>query len=989
MPEHRKARQPFWLSKAALAVFILVFITCAISLIVLNSIITSRNGLSLSISSSSYSWTYGPTAILILVLSFWRRVDYYYKLRELWRELLAGPSSSDKSLLLDYITSFQVVSITQALKRRHFAVAASILGFFLIKFIILISTTLFVVIETDSQRFENATMYDAFNSTNFWYDYDSRGVSLPDGRLFGGGESDNSIWTYLSTLNNATTEEDDWKLPNDLVTQRFGPTTYASIVTRLEHAVDIFIPQISCEDATLSALDSTKKDHGTEWRNYTFTSETCDHTGILVEPCKGVRYGDPAIDMDASSPCQAQPHVYSSFRVNCSNGVEDPSTRREWPKDMESFDIRYAISVADFESTVKRSGNESQVTGMKLIKSSALICKIGYGIATANATLDVLTGNVSFPKPALDGDLRLLSNLSNIALAELLWTNLERTSESLIVDEKVPTLKPLVKGTGSEPRAADVLFQLMYAQLGRPDNLDTFYQTNILKNTAISVLEGISREFARDSILSQHVIDRSAKGWTTDNRLHMRPVALWTMVACFLLLGTICLSLFFLGPARFEWIPAMSGSLAGSAAILAKSPDLQAILTGSSHLTTRELENKLAGIRFSAIKKIDGNLEVQAGSSSESTRQVSRTTSKEIEEKHSWTPLSARIAMIIPTFLTPLLVIGILELLYHLVQRESHFVRINGDSTTLSYIIRISSTLVIFGIATMINNLDSTIVIFAPFSNLRSGSSRPDQGILFHLLSVNPFLVMFKSLERRQFGPAASNGATLIAGFLTIIVSGLWLPVNSFIVDHPSTAAVDNWDLNWFSNPTTDGGAAVALNLVHYGGAKTPPGIWKTMVVPEITLSGNSDGTRSGANYTYNVMALEPALTCTVIPQNAISTRNFTYKVHAGREGEFNQVNGTLVAVQPPGIDPRCSGSSVDGYANLTFEIELEASYPRSIGKYFDLSQSAAGQVSTDCPSVGILFGMVKVTPFVEANVTALYLLSKDKASASESDLQW
>jgi hypothetical protein len=205
---------------------------------------------------------------------------------------------------------------------------------------------------------------------------------------------------------------------------------------------------------------------------------------------------------------------------------------------------------------------------------------------------------------------------------------------------------------------------------------------------------------------------------------------------------------------------------------------------------------------------------------------------------------------------------------------------------------------------------------------------------------------------------------------LTIIVSGLWLPVNSFIVDHPSTAAVNNWDLSWFSDPITDGGAAVALNLVHYGGAKTPPGIWKTMVVPEVTVSDKPDGTRSGANYTYSVMALEPALNCTVIPQSAISTRNFTYQVHAGREDEFNQVNGTLVAVRPPGIDPRCSDSSIDGYANLTFGIELEASYPRSIGKYFDLVQSAAGQVSTDCPSVGILFGMV--APFVETNLTAL-----------------
>ncbi|KAH7183238.1 uncharacterized protein B0J16DRAFT_307545 [Fusarium flagelliforme] len=703
MLEHRKVRQPFWLSKAALAVFLLVFILCATSLIVLSSVITSRNGLSLTISSSSYSWTYGPTAILIVVLSFWRRIDYYYKVREPWRELLAGPSSSKNSLLLDYISSFQVVSITQAVKRRHFPVAASIGGFFLIKFIILISTTLFVVMETDSER-----------------------------------------------------------------------------------------------------------------------------------------------------------------------------------------------------------------------------------------------------------------NLSSLALAELLWTSLARPADALIVDEKVPTVRPLGEGMGrTEPGAEDVLFQLMYAQLGRPGNLDAFYNTDTLKSATISVLEGIAREFARESLLVASPIRGSAKGWATEDRLHMRPVALWTMVACFFLLAIICLSLFFLVPGRFEWIPAISGSLAGSAAILAKSPELQSVLTGSSHLTTKELESKLVGLQFSATKKADGNLEIQAVSSSESTHEISPITSKELNKKHTWTPLSARIFMIIPTFLTPLIAIGILEFLYHLLRREDHFVRINGDSTTLSYIIRISSTLVVFGIATMINNLDSTIVIYAPFSNLRSGRTRPDESILFHLLSVNPFLVIFKSLSRGQIGPAVSNCATLIAGFLTIIVSGLWVPATTSIVDHPSNAAVGNWDLSWLSEPTSDGGAAVDLNLLHYGGAKIPLGIWQDMVVPEVSLSDSFDGTRSGANYTYNVMALEPALSCTAINRSAITTRNYTYEINAGA-GQVNQVNGTNITVQPPKVDPRCSNSSIKGYANLTFGIELEEWRPFSIGQYFDLPQSTAGQVSADCPSVGILFGMVE-----------------------------
>lgn len=979
MPELRKARQPFWLSRAALAVFFLVFILCATSLIVLNSVITSRNGLSLTISSSSYSWTYGPTAVLIVVLSFWRRIDYYNKVREPWRELLAGPSPSKNSLLLDYITNFQVISITHAAKRRHFLIVASIAGFFLLKFIILISTALFVATETDSETVLKVQVENTFTSVVAWNTYDNYDPNRnqPNSSLFGtelvGIQSESSIWAYLSRLNNVSNGRTDWKLPDDLVTQWFALTTDASNVTRVEHPVDIFIPHVSCEDATLLARDSTKEGHGTEWRNYTFTSETCAYGGILVNPCEGERFGNVADSINSSGPCEANPQIYSSFRVNCSRSLEtliyDPNTRSEWPKDLEPFDIRYAISVADFKSTTQKSGNESEVTDMELIKSSAIICKVGYGITTANATLDPLTGNASLPTTALDGKLRLVGNLSSIALGEMLWTNLQRTSEALIVDKKVPTLKPLGSEAGSPPRAADALFQLMYAQLDRPEDLNAFYETNILKKAAISVLKGIAREFARESLLRYERVWNPAKGWVTENRLHVRPAALWTMVACFFLLCIMCLSLFFLVPRQFRWIPAMSGSLAGSAAILAQSPDLKAVLTGSSHLTTKELENKLTGLQFSATKKSNGDLEVQVASSSESVRDVSPATSK--EEEHSWTPLPTHLAMLIPTFLAPLIAIGILELLHHLLQRESHFVRINGDSTTLSYIVRISSTLVIFGIATMINNLDSTIVVFAPFSNLQSGSTRPDQGILFHLLSVNPFLVMFKSLQRHQFGPAASNGATLIAGFLTIIVSGLWLPVTTLIVDHPSTAAVDNWDLGWFSSPTSDGGAGVALNLVRYGGSKTPAGIWKELVVPEISPSDNSVGTRSGANYTYSVMAVEPFLDCTAIPQESILTENLNEEVND--ELEAKRVIGTSVTVQPPGIDPQCSTSSIGGYANLTFGLELRISGETYVGKYYDLPQSTAGQVSTDCPSIGMLFGTVqRYGGAIDSTLTAL-----------------
>ena len=87
---------PFWFSTSALVLLLFIFLSCAASLIAVDRVIASQDGLPLSVSSNPYSWTYGPTAILIVILSLWRRLDYHFKLREPWRELLAGPLSGEK-----------------------------------------------------------------------------------------------------------------------------------------------------------------------------------------------------------------------------------------------------------------------------------------------------------------------------------------------------------------------------------------------------------------------------------------------------------------------------------------------------------------------------------------------------------------------------------------------------------------------------------------------------------------------------------------------------------------------------------------------------------------------------------------------------------------------------------------------------------------------------------------------------------------------------
>ncbi|KAH8686259.1 hypothetical protein BGZ61DRAFT_313724, partial [Ilyonectria robusta] len=776
-------RRSFWLSNAALVLFCLLFLTCAASLITLDRLIASRDGLALTISSSSYSWTYGPTAILVVILSFWRRVDYYYKSLQPWRELWARPVPADKSLLLDYITPFQGTSMIRAIQNGHYAVAATISSFFLLKLIILVSTTLFVVApslhaETFAIQYENK-----FDAADAWasLDYSARGnnkrccydSSWRYKRGYGAftGGSDASVWAYLAKLNEGATNNTHWNPQNGLVTQSFRPPAVEANASSLEAPVDMFVPRISCEDATLSISDPASGSS-----KFDFESATCSADGGVVEPCF-----EKGNDPDASQVgCPKVPRTYTLFRLNCSSGHDKSDKdinwdhRRFFPEDYEPYDIRYAITVTKHEMQTLNNtiGGVSEIP-TDPVKYSSIICKIGYGILSENATLDPFTGKVGFPDGAFDGETKRLHNLSSIALTEMLLTNLG-ASTSLVVDIKLLT----ESATQSRTPPSSPLFQLMFAKLGYPDDLDIFHQPSVLKDTFVSVLGGISTEFARQSLLVSNGSEGFAKGLVSEDRLYARPFALWAM-----------------SPAE-----------------------------------------------------------------------------KKEKETGPWSPLAARLPMVITVFTLPIVAVVVLGLLQRLSDQRHGLVNMNdSDMTANSYIVRIASTLLVFAIATMIDSLDSTITAFAPYSSLRSGNARADQSILFHLLSVSPFLILVKSLRNRHYGPAASHLSSLIASSLTIIVSGLWVVTDPMSAEQASTAIINHWDSSWLNNPLDDGGAAIRLNSIRRNGTNTPPGIWKDVVVPRISLPSLSDGAPHGTNYTYEIMALQPVLNCTVVPQQDIN----------------------------------------------------------------------------------------------------------------------
>lgn len=134
---------PLSLRLPFLALFGFILLCFLASLLIIRYYADLHNGFKL-ITTNHYTWTYGPTAIFIIITSFWRLIDYHCKALLPWSELAKGPVGADRSLLLDHLSPFLLITMSRATVKGHFVVILTILGFLLLKLVTVASTGLLI-----------------------------------------------------------------------------------------------------------------------------------------------------------------------------------------------------------------------------------------------------------------------------------------------------------------------------------------------------------------------------------------------------------------------------------------------------------------------------------------------------------------------------------------------------------------------------------------------------------------------------------------------------------------------------------------------------------------------------------------------------------------------------------------------------------------------------------------------------------------------------
>ncbi|KAI0549248.1 hypothetical protein F4679DRAFT_547958 [Xylaria curta] len=134
--------RPFYLRRLVLLGFISVFILIIVAIEALLAVSNRDQGLATSSPSKHYLWTYGPTAFLTGVAALWARTEYQSKLVAPWIRLSQNPAPASCTLLLDYISQFSLFAIFTSLNKRDFLVSIAITVSFILKILIVMSTSL-------------------------------------------------------------------------------------------------------------------------------------------------------------------------------------------------------------------------------------------------------------------------------------------------------------------------------------------------------------------------------------------------------------------------------------------------------------------------------------------------------------------------------------------------------------------------------------------------------------------------------------------------------------------------------------------------------------------------------------------------------------------------------------------------------------------------------------------------------------------------------
>ncbi|OAL24941.1 hypothetical protein AYO22_05277 [Fonsecaea multimorphosa] len=897
--------------------------------------------------SNHFTWTYGPTAVLTIVVASWRQIDYYCKALAPWDELHRGNVQPLKSVLLDYKSPLQIISFYKAAKNRHFTIITTILGFVILKLITLASTGLLFpdsIALPDSQveisritRLDGS-LYDAsanqglFDPSIAYTAFAAMSKGLP----YADGTTAEMVYEQIGNFKLPPQSRDD----NGTVSAQ----------------VQALVPTYHCESAPVAVI--------LQPANVTdFHPE--DTLQLLFPECtlRADGKGTPVYALNPQTfVCPERQLSPLVQQIDC-NTNSTPGSLDNWQL-LTLTDFRYNQTVANASDLTLGDPVSATAWSTGVAQVVGIACRSGFSLERIQLSYDLqsLSGGIRVNRTE-NGNNTTLGNFTGFDLGVLTTSALSASADMFgnLVDNQDVLEYP------------NVLFKMMAAISGGTYE-DLLNETTMIA-AAEKVLQQVALQSAAKYIINADNTTLPGTFLQKEERLRVSDFSLWVMFSGCVVMTILTVFLLWKRPKNLCLRNPEPPNR--NAELLAHSIDFREALRSIRLGGDDELRAKLQTFRFSAECRTYGDDDrVVSISVSPSEHSLGGKDDDDMSRNDGtmwWSPLTLKRPILVISLVMPLVAIGSLEALQQVSDKRHGFVAVHESTgTSITIYTRFLPALLMLLVATMINSLDFNIAVLAPYNAVHSkvGSSAWRSTATSNL-GYPPPLAIWNSMRHHQWGPCLSGLASLIASVLTIVVSGLYtvdkLPLSQTI----SMGRADTFNTTWINSVKNDGSAAVVASLTESLGLDYPQFTYAELALPSLkSLIPAKDGGDTNATLQIQVPALRSDLQCVELASDMVN-------VSASYNSRIDTAQASVSATAR--LPATCPFGGSNGTANYiqfsnTFSLRDNSSF---VGKLLDLhvgpfdpiQDSSFGELSPNtqadnppgCPSLAFLYGYADV----------------------------
>ncbi|KAI0810046.1 hypothetical protein GGR55DRAFT_695842 [Xylaria sp. FL0064] len=728
--------RPIYLRRAVLLGFITLFILVIIAIESLLLASNKNNGIATANSTEHYLWTYGPTAFLTGVAAIWARTEYQSKLVAPWIRLSRHSRSkhvipASRTLLLDYVSEFSLVTLFKSLRYRDFTVLITTLVSLLIKVLIILSSGLIsldlMTVTRNSypmvleNKFVDSSAKIANAGNLAWYmitGLELRNLTLPDGI--------SSEYAFQSVRTD---------LPS---------------VSETRVVADGLRNSLECEPAELrisSIRNSTSRIP--ETFNLTVSSTSCKTASLPV-----------ALTYDG----QMHNSTYLGHfdQVQC-NGVRGESGRR--------ILVAFSKLTHSIDPSRKITNNTGRIDPKSWkIKSTPLLCTPKYAIETIEVIRNgTHTRTVT---PIQGAESRILGSVS----AWDIFNAQYRAGQDTEVreDRQYSNISGVPLISGSSFNAA-----LNYQALPVSE-VPNLFDPSVLQNTAEGFYRQIAAIIAKTSLMEPAVQNTTGSVTVIMDRLTIHSLFAQLMVGL-LAVCTLLTSIAVLLVPTEGFLPCNPGTLFSSIPLFLWSPELRTWLRYAGASDKDNLTRWLGSSTFSSGLTHDGT-------SGQARFCIDIDTKDETERQNriQFPQVGSKIGH--PTVLHPifrsllcLVVAGIiiaLELLLHKSNLEHGLGNVNKDSNAYIHYAWTVAPAVVFGALSMTYSaVDFQIRALAPYMVLKNYVSK-DVFTQLEFLDMTIPVAMYREFKLKTPWALTTTTALLLASLFTTLSASLFQKVS-------------------------------------------------------------------------------------------------------------------------------------------------------------------------------------------------------------------